>query len=155
MCYAWLVKHMSAVLEMICVRFFFQRKSIDNAGLFNVVHEIIIYMKKKHAYSCTWTIKNTSFFFIPITSAYFLCLKLKFDIIFYTVPFKELSYKLDTNSTHYCTDVARNIQINKSFTLITMLWWKMFIRGKIFNYRPQMDGSYVWRSKISIFLPTV
>lgn len=60
-------------------------------------------------------------FFTPITSAYFLCLKLKFDIIFYKVPFKELSYKLDTNSTHYCTDVARNIQINKSFTLITML----------------------------------
>lgn len=50
-------------------------------------------------------------FFTPITSAYFLCLKLKFDIIFYKVPFKELSYKLDTNSTHYCTDVARNIQI--------------------------------------------
>lgn len=57
MCYAWLVKHMSAVLEMICVRFFFQRKSIDNAGLLNVVHEIIIYFfmghEKKHAYSCT------------------------------------------------------------------------------------------------------
>lgn len=44
MCYAWLVNHMSAVLEMICVRFFFQRKSIDNAGLLNVVHEIIIYI---------------------------------------------------------------------------------------------------------------
>lgn len=44
MCYAWLVNDMSAVLEMICVRFFFQRKSIDNAGLLNVVHEIIIYI---------------------------------------------------------------------------------------------------------------
>lgn len=129
MCYAWLVNDMSAVLEMICVRFFFQRKSIDNAGLLNVVHEIIIYFffsgsSKKHAYSCTWTIKIPGFFFTPITSAYFLCLKLKF-FIFYTVPFKELSYKWDTNSTHYCTYAARNIQINKSFTLITMLWWKI------------------------------
>lgn len=44
MCHAWLVNDMSAVLEMICVRFFFQRKSIDNAGLLNVVHEIIIYI---------------------------------------------------------------------------------------------------------------
>lgn len=97
MCYAWLVNDMSAVLEMICVRFFFQRKSIDNAGLLNVVHEIIIYIfllgHQKNMLIAVHEQLKIPGFFTPITSAYFLCLKLKFDIIFYTVPFKELSYK--------------------------------------------------------------